>query len=268
MPAWPTSRLTPTSTRWASPRRAATPARSSPTSPPRTAPTARPTNAVINGCPDDLVPGTDDDFAAEENNCAGGLTEVQDDVANFAFFMRNLAPAAARHRQQQRPRPHGVQPRGLQRLPPEHDLHVTANGRSHVVPAVLRLPRARHGGAGRRHRQRRRLGGGHPPHEDGAAVGPPLPQPAAARRAHLDKRASAIQAHDGQGAAARNAFNARHRGAAERPAAVPELALALQGTSPEGRRPRRGTPPFLLFADQASRTRPSEGSVAPGQTRR
>jgi len=40
-----------------------------------------------------MVPGVDDDFAAEENNCAGGLTEVQDDVANFAFFMRNLAPA-------------------------------------------------------------------------------------------------------------------------------------------------------------------------------
>jgi CxxC motif-containing protein (DUF1111 family) len=51
-----------------------------------------PTNAVINGCPDDMVPGTDDNLAAETNNCAGGLTEVQDDVANFAFFMRNLAP--------------------------------------------------------------------------------------------------------------------------------------------------------------------------------
>jgi CxxC motif-containing protein (DUF1111 family) len=51
------------------------------------------TNAVINGCPDDMVPGVDDDFADENNNCAGGLTEVQDDVANFAFFMRNLAPA-------------------------------------------------------------------------------------------------------------------------------------------------------------------------------
>ena len=36
-------------------------------------------------------------------------------------------------------------------------------------------------------------------------MGPPLPQPAAARRAHL--RGGAIQAHDGQGAAARNAFN-------------------------------------------------------------
>jgi CxxC motif-containing protein (DUF1111 family) len=50
------------------------------------------TNAVINGCPDDLVPGVDDDFAAEENNCAGGLTETQDDVEAFADFMRDLAP--------------------------------------------------------------------------------------------------------------------------------------------------------------------------------
>jgi len=50
-----------------------------------------PTNAVINGCPDDDVPGTDDNFAAENNNCAGGFTGVQDDVANFAFFMRNSA---------------------------------------------------------------------------------------------------------------------------------------------------------------------------------
>ncbi|HEY6476059.1 MAG TPA: di-heme oxidoredictase family protein [Polyangia bacterium] len=49
------------------------------------------TNAIINGCPDDLVPGVDDDFAKENNNCAGGLTAVQDDVANFAFFMRNSA---------------------------------------------------------------------------------------------------------------------------------------------------------------------------------
>jgi CxxC motif-containing protein (DUF1111 family) len=49
------------------------------------------TNAVINGCPDDLVAGTDDNQAAEANNCAGGLTEVQDDVSNFAFFMRNSA---------------------------------------------------------------------------------------------------------------------------------------------------------------------------------
>jgi CxxC motif-containing protein (DUF1111 family) len=56
-----------------------------------------PTNAIINGCPDDQVPGTDDDFAAENNNCAGGVNELQDDVANFTFFMAHLAapvPAA------------------------------------------------------------------------------------------------------------------------------------------------------------------------------
>jgi CxxC motif-containing protein (DUF1111 family) len=49
------------------------------------------TNAVINGCPDDDKPGIDDDQAKADNNCAGGLTDVQDDVANFAFFMRHLA---------------------------------------------------------------------------------------------------------------------------------------------------------------------------------
>ena len=51
-----------------------------------------PTNAIINGCPDDQKPGIDDDFAAENNNCAGGLNELQDDVANFTFFMAHLAP--------------------------------------------------------------------------------------------------------------------------------------------------------------------------------
>jgi CxxC motif-containing protein (DUF1111 family) len=50
------------------------------------------TNALINGCPDDDKPGVDDDAAQENNNCAGGLTLVQDDVRNFAFFMRNSAP--------------------------------------------------------------------------------------------------------------------------------------------------------------------------------
>jgi len=50
------------------------------------------TNAIINGCPDDQVPGIDDDFAGENNNCAGGRNELQDDVANFTFFMSHLAP--------------------------------------------------------------------------------------------------------------------------------------------------------------------------------
>jgi CxxC motif-containing protein (DUF1111 family) len=49
------------------------------------------TNAVINGCPDDMHPGVDDDQAKDDNNCAGGLTDVQDDVANFALFMRQTA---------------------------------------------------------------------------------------------------------------------------------------------------------------------------------
>ncbi|HMF41386.1 MAG TPA: di-heme oxidoredictase family protein [Polyangia bacterium] len=52
-----------------------------------------PTNAIINGCPDDAVPGTDEDAATEDfNNCAGGVTGIQSDVAAFAFFMSHLAP--------------------------------------------------------------------------------------------------------------------------------------------------------------------------------
>jgi len=51
-----------------------------------------PSNAVINGCPDDAVPGIDDDLAEETNNCAGGVNELQDDVAFFTFFMAHLAP--------------------------------------------------------------------------------------------------------------------------------------------------------------------------------
>jgi CxxC motif-containing protein (DUF1111 family) len=50
------------------------------------------TNAIINGCPDDEVPGVDDDFAAENHNCSGGLNQLQDDVNNFTFFMAHLAP--------------------------------------------------------------------------------------------------------------------------------------------------------------------------------
>jgi CxxC motif-containing protein (DUF1111 family) len=51
-----------------------------------------PSNAVINGCPDDAVPGIDDSLAAETNNCAGGLHELQDDLGFFTFFMAHLAP--------------------------------------------------------------------------------------------------------------------------------------------------------------------------------
>jgi CxxC motif-containing protein (DUF1111 family) len=52
------------------------------------------TNAVINGCADDLIPGTDESLAADTNNCAGGLTELEEDVGNFTFFMAHLAPPA------------------------------------------------------------------------------------------------------------------------------------------------------------------------------
>lgn len=57
------------------------------------------TNAVINGCPDDAVPGVDDSLAAETNNCTSdaegnpeAVHELQDDVAFFTFFMAHLAP--------------------------------------------------------------------------------------------------------------------------------------------------------------------------------
>lgn len=61
-----------------------------------------PSNAVLDGCPDDLLPGTDDSLAAETANCtrnAAGqpeaVNELQDDVAKFTFFMAHLAPPAA-----------------------------------------------------------------------------------------------------------------------------------------------------------------------------
>jgi CxxC motif-containing protein (DUF1111 family) len=57
------------------------------------------TNAVINGCPDDAVPGIDDSLAAETANCTRDedgnpevVNELQDDVAFFTFFMAHLAP--------------------------------------------------------------------------------------------------------------------------------------------------------------------------------
>jgi CxxC motif-containing protein (DUF1111 family) len=51
-----------------------------------------PTNGIINGCPDDQVPGVDDDFVALHNGCPGGLNQLQEDVENFTFFMAHLAP--------------------------------------------------------------------------------------------------------------------------------------------------------------------------------
>jgi CxxC motif-containing protein (DUF1111 family) len=50
------------------------------------------TNAIINGCPDDEVPGTDDDFATETGCRGANANALQDDVRNFTFFMAHLAP--------------------------------------------------------------------------------------------------------------------------------------------------------------------------------
>lgn len=51
-----------------------------------------PTNALVNGCPDDMVPGVDDDFAAETGCTGANANLLQDDVRNFLFFMAHLAP--------------------------------------------------------------------------------------------------------------------------------------------------------------------------------
>jgi CxxC motif-containing protein (DUF1111 family) len=57
------------------------------------------TNAIINGCPDDVLPGTDESLAAETHNCTTDengnpevVNELQDDVGLFTFFMAHLAP--------------------------------------------------------------------------------------------------------------------------------------------------------------------------------
>jgi CxxC motif-containing protein (DUF1111 family) len=165
------------------------------------------TNAVIAGCDDDKVAGTDDNQAAESNNCAGGLTEVQDDVANFALFMRNLAAP-----------PRGIDNsngRGLTEFNREgcNGCHVTttftvtANGRSVGFQPFSDFLVHDMGTLGDQ------IG------NDGDSV-------AVTRRmrtaplwgihfrnlllhdGRTSDKATAIRAHDGQGAAARNAFNA------------------------------------------------------------
>jgi CxxC motif-containing protein (DUF1111 family) len=50
------------------------------------------TNAIISGCPDDMVPGIDDDFAAEVGCAGANANLLQDDLENFTFFMAHLAP--------------------------------------------------------------------------------------------------------------------------------------------------------------------------------
>jgi CxxC motif-containing protein (DUF1111 family) len=165
-----------------------------------------PTNAVINGCPDDMVPGTDDSVAEETNNCAGGLTEVQDDVANFAFFMRNLAPA-----------PRGIDNsngRGLTEFNREgcNGCHVTttftvtANGRSQSFQPFSDFLVHDMGS----------LGDGIGNDGDSVAVTRRMRtaplwgirfRNGLLHDARTTDKGAAIQAHDGQGAAARNAFN-------------------------------------------------------------
>jgi CxxC motif-containing protein (DUF1111 family) len=165
-----------------------------------------PTNAVINGCPDDLVPGVDDDFAAEENNCAGGLSETQDDVEAFADFMRDLAPA-----------PRGIdnsQGRGLTEFNREgcNGCHVTTtfnvskNGRNNAFQPFSDFLVHDMG----------TLGDGIGNDGDSVAVTRRMRtaplwgirfRNGLLHDARTSDKATAILAHDGQGAAARAAFN-------------------------------------------------------------
>jgi CxxC motif-containing protein (DUF1111 family) len=124
------------------------------------------TNALINGCPDDAVPGVDDDFATENNNCAGGLNQLQDDLANFTFFMAHLAPppalAITAGSSQDRGRTlfssATLACSSCHRSDPDIFVSTSAGG----VPAgivfapLLRLPRTRHGHPGRPDRHQRR----------------------------------------------------------------------------------------------------------------
>ena len=122
-----------------------------------------PTNAIINGCPDDQVPGTDDDLAEETNNCAGGVDELQDDVANFTFFMAHLAP----------PAPVAITPGSSQ-----------DRGRTLFNSTALQCSSC--------HRTDsdvfRSTSAGHPPHADRTAVGPAVAQQAVPRRRHDGSR--------------------------------------------------------------------------------
>ena len=165
-----------------------------------------PTNAVINGCPDDQIPGVDDDFAAEENNCAGGLTETQDDVELFAEFMRDLAPP-----------PRGIdnsQGRGQTEFNREgcNGCHLnttfsaTRNGRTTSFQPFSDFLVHDMG----------TLGDGIGNDGDSVAVTRRMrTAPLWGLRfrngllhdARTSDKSAAIQAHDGQGAAARNAFN-------------------------------------------------------------
>jgi CxxC motif-containing protein (DUF1111 family) len=165
------------------------------------------TNAVINGCPDDLAPGVDDDFAAEENNCAGGLTEVQDDVANFAFFMRNLAaPPRVIDNSQGRGQAE-FNREGCNGCHVGTTFNVTANGRNVAFNPFSDFLVHDMG----------TLGDGIGNDGDSVAVTRRMRtaplwglhfRNGLLHDARTSDRSTAIRAHDGQGAAARNAFNA------------------------------------------------------------
>ena len=151
------------------------------------------------------VPGIDDDLAAENNNCAGGLNELQDDVELFTFFMATWRRA----------------PRGI-------DNSTAAASRCSTARAATAAT------VGRRHfvsttdgaqriafqpfsdflvHDMGTLGDGIGNDGDSVAVtrrmrtaplwGLRFRNKQAARRAHLQHRRAPSQAHDGQGAAAR-----------------------------------------------------------------
>ena len=161
------------------------------------------TESAPNGVPqpagcDDLAPpppagvpaGTDDAVGS----CAGGRTEIQDDVVEFAEFMTFLRPpprgniSAAVNRGEP-----AVRAGRLRRLPPFSDVQDArlaaerCAGEFHLPP-VLGFPGARHGRARRPDRQCRRLGSRHAPDANRAAVGHPLPSLPAPRRSHRGHR--------------------------------------------------------------------------------
>jgi CxxC motif-containing protein (DUF1111 family) len=164
------------------------------------------TNAVINNCADDGKPGIDDDQAADDNNCAGGLTDVQDDVSNFAFFMRNSA-APPRHADNSNGGAAEFNREGCNGCHLTTTFTVTINGRSVSFQPFSDFLVHDMGSLGD-------LIG-----NDGDSVAVTrrmrtAPLWGISNRNHLlhdgrtSDRAAAVRAHDGQGAAARNAFNA------------------------------------------------------------
>ena len=81
-----------TSTRWASPPRAASGASRSPRSRPNRRPTAsrsRPAATISRPLRRPAFPPATDDSVG---SCAGGITLIQKDIDNFKRFMTNLAP--------------------------------------------------------------------------------------------------------------------------------------------------------------------------------